>query len=110
MMPEIAAGTTTRSRDLEPVRAERVGAVAQVAGDGGHRVLGDRRDRRDDHHAHHEPGRKRALDVVLEPGVLEQGPDEREGEVAVHHRRDPGEHLEGRLQECSDGGRAYSLR
>ena len=45
-------------RDLELVGAERVAAVAKVARDGGHRVLGERRDGRDQHDPEHEARRR----------------------------------------------------
>ena len=56
MIPETAAGTTIARRDLEAARAEPVGAVAELLRHGGHGVLGDRGDGRDEHHAHDEAG------------------------------------------------------
>ena len=59
VMPENAAGTTTRRLVCILRRAERVGALAQPARHAAHRVLGERRHERQDHDAHDDAGAER---------------------------------------------------
>ncbi len=98
-------GDDDPSRHLHLRRAERVGAVAQIARHRAHRVLGQRRDGRHQHHAHHEPRGERVEDVDLDPEIAQQRRHEGEREVAEDDRRDAREDLERRLQDPARAGR-----
>ena len=87
-------------------RRRRAGRAARA-----HRVLGERRDGRDEHHAHHEPGGERVEDVDLDPDVAQERRHEREREVAVDDRRDAGEQSRAPASGSrAYAGAAYSLR
>ena len=100
-MPETAAGTTIRVETcslLDP----SAGPVPKVTRHGRHGIFRERGHRRDDHHAHDEPGAQRVENSDADSDVLEVGCHPREREVAVNHRRDAGEELERRLERPAE--------
>ena len=72
----------------------------------GHRVLGDRRDRRQDQDADDEARRERVehgcTSRPRSRSLQDLGREEGEREVAEDDRRDAGEHLEDRLDDLAD--------
>ena len=101
-MPESAAGKTTRSRDLHPRGTEAVGALAQALRHRGHRVLGDRGDRRQDHDRRPRPRRRArsgSSTLDAEETLEDQRGDEGQGEEPEDDRRHPDQHLEDRLDD-----------
>src|SRR5215210_5451928 len=70
----------------------------EIAGHGCHRVLRDGGDGGQKHHAHHQAGAERAEDPDGKTKVPQQWAHEREREVAVDDRRDPGEDLQQGLE------------
>ena len=111
MIPETAAGTTMRVATCIFVEPSAYAPSRRSRGTLRHRVLGERRDGRDQHHAHHEPRRERVEDLDVDPDVAQQRRHEREREVAEDDRRDAGQDLERRLEDLrARAGAAYSLR
>ncbi len=106
MIPEKAPGTITRGCDVEARRAQGVRARAQVARHGYHRILGDRRDRRDQHDADHEPGAQDVEGLEPEAEVPQERREEHQREEAEDNRRDAGQDLERRFDDLAHAGTA----
>ena len=101
VMPENAAGTHDAEARLHLRRAERVRALAQAARHALHRVLGQRRDERQDHDAHHDAGAERVEAGQARDEALQERRDEQQREVAVDDRRHAGQDLEHRLDDAA---------
>jgi hypothetical protein len=82
----------------ELARAQRIRALAQIAGHRRDRVLAERSDHRDDHHPHHDAGAERVEAGQIGQELLQHRRQGHQREVAVDVGRHPCEQLEGRLE------------
>ena len=114
MMPGSAAGRITLGIVSERVAPSPKDASRSVRGTALQRVVGERRDERDDHDAHHRAGRERALGGDIEPDasaeIAHERRDRQRREEAVDHGRNAGEDLQDRLGAARSAGGAYSDR
>ena len=103
MMPEIAAGKTTRTAVVDRRAPMPNDASPELTRHGAQRVLGDRRDQGRREQADRQPGgeqRERMVGRREEPHD-EIGVDEADREVAEHDARNAREQLEGGLQHST---------
>ena len=130
--PDAVLGRTMPADHLPAGRAERLGAVLELARDGQEQVAAERGDDRQDHHGQHEPGGEDAdpgrrggpnsgmkPSALCKPGsrLVDERDEHDQAPEAVDDARDGREHLDQRADHrahprrapsCSGTGRSRS--
>ncbi len=89
-------------RRLQPRRTHGIGALAQRHRHRAHRVFRERSDVGNDHHAHHQAGRKQVEARQVGIDLLQDRRQEGQGEVAIDDGRHAAQQLEEGLGDFPD--------